>query len=96
MSENKLLEQNFKKKFFSKAFYEYCSYYFREYFSFDTPECLKKYYSALASWKNVYFKWFRWSAKTTIAQMYVSWCIAYKKEEILCGIVKQSIMQKKT
>ena len=79
MSENKLLEPNFKKKFFSKAFYEYCSYYFREYFSFDTPKCLKKYYSALASWKNVYFKWFRWSAKTTIAQMYVSRCIAYKK-----------------
>jgi phage terminase large subunit-like protein len=40
---------------------------------------LLKYYKALESWKNVYFKWFRWSAKTTIAQMFVNYCIAYKK-----------------
>jgi predicted phage terminase large subunit-like protein len=61
-----------------ESFYEFCNHFFIEYYSFETPECLMKYYEALESWKNVYFKWFRWSAKTTIAQMYVMWCIAYK------------------
>ena len=67
-----------RKKYFEQNFYDFCAFYFQEYYSFDTPECLKEYYKALESWKNVYFKWFRWSAKTTIAQMYVSYCIAYK------------------
>lgn len=69
----------FRKEYFNKDFFWYCRYYFREYFSFDTPKLLKRYYEALESWKNVYFKWFRWSAKTTIAQMYINYCIAYKK-----------------
>lgn len=69
----------FRKGVFEKRFYNFCNYYFREYYSFTTPPCLVKYYNALASWKNVYFKWFRWSAKTTIAQMYVTYAIAYKK-----------------
>ena len=67
-----------RKAFFSERFFDFCSFYFKEYYSFETPQCLKEYYDALQSWKNVYFKWFRWSAKTTIAQMYVSYCIAYK------------------
>ena len=67
-----------RKYYYSQDFFWYCNYYFREYYSFDTPECLLRYYQALESWKNVYFKWFRWSAKTTIAQMYVNYCIAYK------------------
>ena len=79
MTENKLTDPIFRRKFFTNAFYNYCTYYFREYYSFDTPNCLLRYYKALQEWKNVYFKWFRWSAKTTIAQMYVNYCIAYKK-----------------
>jgi len=75
----KMKEKPFRKAYFERDFYKYCNYYFNEYYSFDTPDCLLKYYKALESWKNVYFKWFRWSAKTTIAQMYVNYCIAYKK-----------------
>ncbi len=76
---NKMADKTFRKAYFSRDFFWYCRYYFREYFSFMTPECLLKYYKAIEQWKNVYFKWFRWSAKTTIAQMYVNYCIAYKK-----------------
>ena len=65
--------------YFEESFFEFCKFYFMEYYSFDTPDCLLRYYEALEQGKNVYFKGFRWSAKTTIAQMYVSWCIAYKK-----------------
>lgn len=79
MTDNKLSDLNFRKQFFTGAFFNYCNYYFREYYSFDTPKCLLQYYDALQNWKNVYFKWFRWCAKTTIAQMYVNYCIAYKK-----------------
>lgn len=75
----KMKERPFRKAYFERDFFKYCNYYFDEYYSFDTPDCLKRYYEALGSWKNVYFKWFRWSAKTTIAQMYVNYCIAYKK-----------------
>lgn len=64
--------------YFGKDFFWFCNFYFREFYTFDTPNCLLRYYEALESWKNVYFKWFRWSAKTTIAQMYVAWCIANK------------------
>jgi len=67
-----------RKTYFSTNFFDFCKFYFMEYYNFETPKCLEKYYNALESWKNVYFKWFRWSAKTTIAQMYVSYCIAYK------------------
>ena len=75
----KMKEKPFRKAYFERDFYKYCNYYFNEYYSFDTPDCLLKYYKALESWKNVYFKWFRWSAKTTIAQMFVNYCIAYRK-----------------
>ena len=75
----KMKERPFRKAYFKNDFFTYCNYYFDEYYSFDTPDCLKRYYKALEQWKNVYFKWFRWSAKTTIAQMFVNYCIAYKK-----------------
>lgn len=75
----KMKERPFRKAYFENDFYKYCNYYFDEYYSFDTPECLLKYYKALEEWKNVYFKWFRWCAKTTIAQMFVNYVIAYKK-----------------
>lgn len=75
-----ILEQSIplQRAVYWESFYEFCNHFFVEYYSFETPECLKQYYEALESWKNVYFKGFRWSAKTTIAQMYVMWCIAYK------------------
>ncbi len=77
---NKIKEnKEIRKYYYSKDFFWYCNYYFREYYSFDTPKCLLKYYKAIEQWKNIYFKWFRWCAKTTIAQMYVNYCIAYKK-----------------
>lgn len=66
-------------KYFEKSFFDFCRFYFMEYFTFDTPDCLLEIYQALEDWKNVFIEWFRWSAKTTIAQMYVSRCIAYKK-----------------
>ena len=72
-------DSNERKRYFMQDFFWYCRYYFREYYTFDTPECLIQIYNALQKWKNVFVEWFRWSAKTTIAQMYVSYCIAYKK-----------------
>lgn len=68
----------FRRAYYKQDFFGYCNYYFREYYSFKTPDCLLRYYEALESGKNVYFKGFRGSAKTTIAQMYVNYCIAYK------------------
>ena len=61
-------------------FFHFCNYYFREYYSFDTPKALMQYYSELNKWKNVFFEWFRGCAKTTIAQMYVIRNILYKKK----------------
>lgn len=55
---------------------KYCMYYFSNYFTFETPEFHKRVYKALAAEKNIYFEWFRNSAKTTILQMYVNHCIA--------------------
>lgn len=74
----KMQNKTFRFSYFKGNFFGYCNYYFREYYTFDTPACLIKYYKALQSGKNVYFKGFRGSAKTTIAQMYVNYCIAYK------------------
>lgn len=68
-----------RNKYFERGFFDFCRFYFMEYYTFDTPECLLWIYEALEDWKNVFIEWFRWSAKTTIAQMYVSRCIAYKK-----------------
>ena len=62
------------------SFFHFCNYYFREYYSFDTPKALMQYYSDLNKWKNVFFEWFRGCAKTTIAQMYVIRNILYKKK----------------
>ena len=68
-----------RKYYFDNDFYSFCSYYFREYFTFETPEILERIYDILEDGKNLFIEWFRGSAKTTIAQMYVSRCIAYKK-----------------
>ena len=80
MKINDIIKENqvARKYYYSKDFFWFCRNYFREYFTFDTPECLIKIYDALESWKNVFIEWFRWSAKTTITQMYVAWCIANK------------------
>ena len=61
-------------------FFHFCNYYFREYYSFDTPKALMQYYSELNKWKNVFIEGFRGCAKTTIAQMYVIRNILYKKK----------------
>ena len=61
-------------------FFHFCNYYFREYYSFDTPKALMQYYRELNKWKNVFFEGFRGCAKTTIAQMYVIRNILYKKK----------------
>lgn len=66
-------------KYFEQSFFDFCKFYFMEYYTFETPQCLIEIYQALEQWKNVCIEWFRGSAKTTIAQMYVSWCIAYRK-----------------
>ena len=71
---------NLRFKYFERNFYDFCKFYFMEYYTFDTPDCLIDIYEALEEWKNVFIEWFRWSAKTTIAQMFVSRCIAYKKK----------------
>ena len=80
MKINELIKYNpvARKYYYSKDFFWFCCNYFREYFTFDTPECLIRIYDALEWWKNVFIEWFRWSAKTTITQMYVAWCIANK------------------
>lgn len=69
-----------RNKYFEFNFYDFCKFYFMEYYTFETPECLLDIYEALEEWKNVFIEWFRGSAKTTIAQMFVSRCIAYKKK----------------
>lgn len=48
-----------RRYYFKDKFFNYCNYYFREYYSFATPDVLKQYYDALATGKNVYFKGFR-------------------------------------
>ena len=68
-----------RSEIFWLDFFHFCNYYFREYYSFDTPKALMQYYSELNKWKNVFFEWFRGCAKTTIAQMYVIRNILYKK-----------------
>ena len=80
MKINELIKYNpvARKYYYSKDFFWFCRNYFREYFTFTTPECLIKIYDALEEWKNVFIEWFRWCAKTTITQMYVAWCIANK------------------
>lgn len=80
MKINELIKHNpvARKYYYSKDFFWFCRNYFREYFTFATPECLIKIYDALEEWKNVFIEWFRWCAKTTITQMYVAWCIANK------------------
>ena len=80
MKINELIKYNqeARKYYYSKDFFWFCRNYFREYFTFDTPECLIKIYDALEEWKNVFIEWFRWCAKTTITQMYVARCIANK------------------
>ena len=75
----RMQDKVFRRAFFEPRFYEYCNYYFREYFSFPTPPCLRAIYTALEQGKNVFIKGFRGSAKTTIAQMYINNCIAYKR-----------------
>jgi hypothetical protein len=45
----KMKEKPFRKAYFERDFYKYCNYYFNEYYSFDTPDCLLKYYKALES-----------------------------------------------
>lgn len=58
--------------------YEFARFYFPEYFTFDTPQYLIDFCNALDEWKNVFFEWFRWCAKTTITQVYVIYCVANK------------------
>lgn len=79
LKEKLLGNRLFRKAYFEKFFYEYCRFYFREFFSFETPDVLKQIYEFLFQWKNVFIEWFRGSAKTTIAQMYVNYVIAYRK-----------------
>lgn len=69
-----------RSELFWLDFFHFCNYYFREYYSFDTPKALMQYYSELNKWKNVFFEGFRGCAKTTIAQMYVIRNILYKKK----------------
>lgn len=69
-----------RSEIFWLDFFHFCNYYFREYYSFDTPKALMQYYSELNKWKNVFFEGFRGCAKTTIAQMYVIRNILYKKK----------------
>jgi hypothetical protein len=38
-----------RKAFFSESFFDFCQFYFKEYYSFDTPQCLIEYYNALES-----------------------------------------------
>lgn len=79
MLKEKLSNAFFRRKYFEDNFYGFCKYYFREYFTFHTPKSFLEIYASLQEWKNLYFEGFRWCSKTTIAQMYVVWCIVYKK-----------------
>ncbi|MBQ4123266.1 hypothetical protein IJD44_06050 [bacterium] len=38
-----------RKTYFSDHFFDFCKFYYKEYYSFDTPECLQRYYEALES-----------------------------------------------
>ena len=34
-------------KYFEKSFFDFCSFYFMEYYTFETPDCLIAIYEAL-------------------------------------------------
>jgi hypothetical protein len=38
-----------RNAYFSERFFDFCQFFFKEYYSFDTPECLIEYYNALQS-----------------------------------------------
>ena len=63
----------------NKNLYRYCRYYFSNYYTFPTPEFILPVYKALEEWKNVFFEAFRYSAKTTLAQMYLNNIVANRK-----------------
>ena len=36
-----------RNKYFEKSFFDFCRFYFMEYYTFDTPDCLIQIYEAL-------------------------------------------------
>lgn len=45
-----------RKYYFDNDFYSFCSYYFREYFTFETPEVLERIYDILEDGKNLFIE----------------------------------------
>lgn len=75
IQENK----DFRKEYFSEAFYSFCKYYFPTTFKVALAEFQKEWLESLRSWKKVMIVWFRWSAKRTLTLMYLVWVIVYRK-----------------
>jgi len=85
MKEKTLLKKIMSKAstrrlFLSQAGPEFVRYYFPQFFSHDLPEYAISYLDDLRAWENIFFKWFRWSAKTTLAKSYIVRCILNKNK----------------
>ncbi len=68
-----------RKEYLEDDFLMRARRYFRQYFNFSDPRFNIQYAKDLQAGKNVFFESFRWSAKTTWAQMYIIRCISYRK-----------------
>ncbi len=73
----------FRKEYFKYDFYSFCVWMFREEFFFKFAEFQKEYVEALAQGKDIFFVWFRWSAKSTLLIYYYIWCIVYEKRHYI-------------
>lgn len=77
-----------RKYIASKRFAYFCFYYFPEYFTYKTPDFHWDFFHDCENidtgeLRDVLWIAFRESAKTTIAKMFVTWCICYRKKKYI-------------
>lgn len=79
LRETVMSSKPMRKEYLADDFLMRARRYFRQYFNFSDPRFNIQYAKDLQAGKNVFFESFRWSAKTTRAQMYIIRCICYRK-----------------
>jgi hypothetical protein len=77
-----------RKYICGKSFPYFAFYYFSEYFTYETPEFHWQFFDdcerlVAGELRDVLWMAFRESAKTSIAKMFVVWCICYKKKNYI-------------
>jgi len=75
-----MLDKLSRKEYLRDDFVLWARFYFPQYFNFSDPWFNLKYAKDLQNNKNIFFESFRWSAKTTRAQLYILRCICYKRK----------------